>query len=105
MFGVLNDFIYGALWFAAVVALGFTGWRAVRSGHFQAVSESYYGRTAQNLGVACLIVGAVAALLFLRQLLNIALAMLYFQQISGLFFLIGAAVGGYFTSRYYARSH
>ncbi|MDE3076288.1 MAG: hypothetical protein KGJ86_12745 [Chloroflexota bacterium] len=106
MFGVLNGFIYGALWFAAIVALGFTGWRAVRNGHFQAVSESYYGRKAQNLGVACLAIDAVVTVLFLRQLLNIVLAVVYFRQISGgLFFLLGAAVGGYFTYRYYARSY
>ncbi len=59
MFGLLNEFIYGALWLAAIIALVYNGRRAVTTGHFQAVSESYYGRTAQNLGIACLIVAVI----------------------------------------------
>lgn len=103
-FGVLNDFISGAIWLAAVIALGFTGLRAVRTGHFQAVSESYYGRKAQNFGAACLVVGAIVALLFLLQIFRQIEAVVFFGQfVSPLFFFAGAAVGGYFTYRYYAR--
>lgn len=101
MFGILNDFINGAIWLAFVIAVGFTGWRANRYGYFRAVSETYHGSKAQWMGRVCLIVAAVAGLLFLRQLLRIALVGLVGP---GLFFLLGAVLGGYLTLRYYVRA-
>jgi len=101
MFGVLNDFLYGALWLGLVIAFGFTGWRAVHSGYFQAVSERYYGRKAQGLGGALLLVAIVAGVLFLQTLLNDLL-----RGLGGdaLFFLLGAALGAFFALRYYLRA-
>ncbi|GEM_PF-3082216 len=98
----LNDFISGAIWLAAVIALGITGWRAVRQGHFRAVSETYYGRKAQNLGAICLIVAVIAGILFLQRVL--AIVLLFSISQSGLFFLLGAALGAYLTLRYYTRT-
>ncbi|HUZ78921.1 MAG TPA: hypothetical protein VMV93_15170 [Chloroflexota bacterium] len=101
--GALNQFISGAIWLAAVIALGFTGWRAIRSGYFQAVSQRYSGRGARNLGLACLIIGAVVGLFFLYQVLQMAESVVLFGQlVDPLFFFLGAAVGGWFTYRYYA---
>lgn len=101
MFGVLNDFISGAIWLALIIALGFTGWRATHGGVFRAVSESYYGRKAQVMGGACLLIAVVAGILFLQRLLAIAA---FGLSGSGLFFLLGAAFGGYLTYRYYVRA-
>lgn len=101
MFGILNEFIYGALWLAVIIALGFTGWRATNHGVFRAVSESYYGRKAQVMGGICLLIGIVAGIFFVQHLLNIVL---FGLGAAGLFFLIGAAFGGYLTLRYYNRA-
>jgi len=98
--GVLNEFIYGAIWLAMIIALGFTGWRATNQGVFRAVSESYYGRKAQLMGGACLLIAVIAGLLFVRQVLGIVLLL----RVDGLFFLLGAALGGYLTYRYYLRA-
>jgi hypothetical protein len=97
----INDFITGAIWLAAIIALGFTGWRATNSGHFRAVSESYYGRKAQLMGGACLLIAVLAAIFFVQRLLAIAL---FGLSGPGLFFVLGAAFGGYLTYRYYART-
>jgi hypothetical protein len=97
MFGILNDFIYGALWLGLVIAVGFTGWRAVHSGYFQAVSERYYGRKAQGLGGVLLLIAVVAGVLFLQRLLTAVV----FGGGSALFFLLGAALGAFFALRYY----
>ena len=99
--GVINDFIYGALLLAFVIALGITGWRAVNQGVFRAVSESYYGRKAQAMGGICLLVAIGAAYIFLKQLLGLVLLGV---SSSGLFFLLGAGLGAYFTLRYYRRA-
>jgi len=99
MFGLLNDFIYGAIWLALIIALGFTGWRATSQGVFRAVSQSYYGRNAQLMGGACLLIAIIASILFVRQVLTIVL----FGIFSGLGFLLGAALGAYLTLRYYRR--
>jgi len=108
MFGVLNDFIYGALWLGLVIALGFTGWRAVHSGYFKAVSESYRGRAAQTMGGACLLIAVVAGLFFLQRLLGFVLLGVNGDGAgalgSGLFFVLGAGLGAYLTLRYYVRS-
>jgi len=100
MFGILNDFIYGAIWLAFIIALGFTGWRATHHGVFRAVAESYHGRKAQTMGGICLLIAVVAGIFFVQRLLSIALLGL---SGSGLFFLIGAAFGGFLTLRYYQR--
>lgn len=102
MFGVLNDFIYGAIWLAAIIALGFTGWRATNQGIFRAVSESYYGRKAQMMGGACLLVAAVAGIFFVLRVLSIVTFGL--RGGAGLFFLLGAAFGGWLTYRFYIRT-
>jgi hypothetical protein len=101
MFGILNEFIYGALWLAIIVALGFTGWRATNQGVFRAVSESYYGRKAQTMGGICLLIAVVAGIFFVRHVLAITL---FGLGAAGLFFLLGAAFGGYLTLRYYTRT-
>jgi hypothetical protein len=98
--GGIGDFINGAIWLAAIIALGFTGWRATTQGIFRAVAESYYGRKAQIFGGVCLGVAAIAGIFFVLRVLSIAA----FGLGSGLFFLIGAAFGGYLTYRYYARA-
>lgn len=100
MFGILNEFIYGALWLAVIVALGFTGWRATNQGVFRAVAESYYGRKAQTMGGVCLLIAIVAGIFFVQRVLSIVLLGL---SGAGLFFLLGAAFGGYLTLRYYIR--
>ena len=100
MFGMLNDFIYGAIWLALVIALFFTGWRATHQGFFKAVSQTYYGRNSQLMGGACLAVAIIAGLFFVRQLLSIVL----FGVLGGLGFLLGAALGAYLTLRYYVRA-
>src|SRR5579862_3497225 len=97
MFGILNEFIYGGLWLAVIIALGFTGWQATHQGVFRAVAESYYGRKAQTMGGICLLVAIVAGLLFLRRILTVPLT-------SSVFFLLGAALGAYLTLRYYVRA-
>ncbi|HEU0166514.1 MAG TPA: hypothetical protein VFS62_01970 [Chloroflexota bacterium] len=101
MFGILNDFIYGALWLGLTIAFGVTGWRAVHSGYFQAVSERYYGRKAQGLGGALLLVAIVAGVLFLRTLLS---DLAFGLGGSALFFLLGAVLGAFFAVRYYLRA-
>jgi hypothetical protein len=101
MFGGINEFITGAIWLAAIIALGFTGWRAAHQGHFRAVSESYYGRKAQLMGGACLLIAVVAGILFVQRLLSIAV---FGLSGAGLFFVLGAALGGYLTYRYYGRT-
>lgn len=101
MFGILNDFIYGAIWLAFIIALGVTGWRAVNQGHFRAVSESYYGRKAQTLGGACLVIAVIAGILFVQRLLG---TFLFGLSGSGLFFILGAALGAYLTLRYYVHA-
>lgn len=98
--GVLNEFISGAIWLAMIIALGITGWRATNQGVFRAVAESYYGRKAQILGGICLLIAVVAGVFFLQHILSIAL----FGLASGLFFLLGAALGGYLTLRHYRRA-
>lgn len=100
--GVLNEFIYGAIWLAMIVALGFTGWRATNSGIFRAVAESYHGRKAQVMGGACLLIAVVAGIFFVLRVLQVVAFGL--RSGSGLFFLLGAAFGGYLTYRYYIRS-
>jgi hypothetical protein len=102
MFGVLNEFIYGAIWLAMVIALGFTGWRATNQGVFRAVAESYYGRKAQLLGGACLLIAVVAGIFFVVRVLQIVAFGL--RSGAGLFFLLGAALGGYLSYRYYVRA-
>src|SRR5579875_2364304 len=98
--GVLNEFIYGAIWLAMIIALGFTGWRATNQGVFRATSESYYGRKAQTMGGVCLLVAIVAGIFFVLRVLTIV----QFGLSSGLFFLIGAVFGGWLTYRYYVRT-
>ncbi len=100
--GIFNEFIYGAIWLAMVVALGLTGWRATNEGHFRAVSESYYGRKAQVMGGACLLIAVVAGIFFVLRVLNILVFGL--RSGTGLFFLLGAALGGYLTLRSYRRA-
>jgi hypothetical protein len=99
--GGIGEFINGAIWLAAVIALFFTGWRATHRGVFRAVSESYYGRKAQLFGGACLTLAVIAGIGFVWQLLGYAVGGL---SVGALFFLIGAGFGGYFTYRYYART-
>ena len=101
MFGLFNEFLYGAIWLALVIALSVTGWRAVHQGYFRAVSESYYGRKAQGLGGACLAIAVVAGLLFLQRLLQ---SVLFGLSGSGLLFILGAALGAYLTLRYYVHA-
>ena len=99
--GPLGAFLDGAIWLAAVIALGFTGWRATKRGVFRAVSESYYGRKAQAFGGVCLGLAVIAGVVFTLSVLG------YLTRgigISGLFFFAGAAVGGWFTYRYYMRT-
>jgi hypothetical protein len=98
--GGIGEFINGAIWLAAIIALGFTGWRATSHGVFRAVSESYYGRKAQLFGGVCLAIAVIAGVFFVRQVLTLAL----FGLGSGLFFLLGAALGGWLTYRYYIRT-
>lgn len=98
--GGIGDFINGAIWLAAVIALGFTGWRATNQGVFRAVSESYYGRKAQAFGGVCLAIAVIAGIFFVLRVVTIAT----FGLGSGLFFLLGAAFGGYLTYRYYVRT-
>src|SRR5579862_3125833 len=100
MFGILNEFIYGGLWLAVIIALGFTGWQATHQGVFRAVSESYYGRKAQTMGGICLLIAVVAGVFFVQHLLSIVV---FGLGAAGLFFLLGAAFGGYLTLRYYIR--
>lgn len=100
--GGIGEFINGAIWLAAIIALGFTGWRATSQGVFRAVSESYHGRKAQLFGGVCLGIAVIAGIFFVLRVLSIAAFGL--RSTSGLFFLIGAAFGGYFTYRYYARA-
>ncbi len=99
--GVLNEFISGAIWLALVIALGFTGWRATNQGVFRAVSESYYGRKAQLMGGACLLIAVVAGIMFAYNVLRIVTVGVLG---SGLFFLLGAAFGGWLTYRYFVRA-
>lgn len=101
-FGGIGDFLNGAIWLAAIVALGFTGWRATKQGVFRAVSESYYGRKAQTLGGACLLIAVVASIFFVLRVLSIVAFGL--RAGSGLLFLLGAAFGGWLTYRYYIRA-
>jgi hypothetical protein len=100
--GILNDFIQGAIWLAMIVALGFTGWRATNQGVFRAVSESYYGRKAQLMGGACLAIAIIAGIFFLVRVLNVLRFGL--ASSTGLFFLLGAALGGWLSYRYYVRA-
>lgn len=100
MLGALNDFLLGAIWLAAVIGFGVTGWQAVHSAHFRAVSESYYGRKAQGLGGACLLLAVVAGIFLLQRILVYVAVGLA----AGLFFLLGAALGGYLMIRYYRRA-
>jgi len=98
--GGIGEFINGAIWLAAIIALGFTGWRATNQGVFRAVSQSYYGRKAQMFGGVCLAIAVIAGIFFVLHVLTIAA----FGLGAGLFFLVGAGFGGYFTYRYYART-
>ena len=99
-FGAINEFINGAILLAAVIALGFTGWRSTSRGQFRAVSESYYGRKAQLMGGACLLIAVIAGIYFVWQLLSIVVT----RNPSGVFFLLGAGFGGWLTYRYYVRT-
>lgn len=101
MFNAFNAFLLGAIWLAAVIGFGITGWRALHQGSFRAVSETYYGRTAQNLGAVCLLVAIVAGIFFVQRLLTL---LVFGLTAGGLFFLIGAALGAYLTLRYYRRT-
>ena len=98
--GGISQFINGAILLAAIIALGFTGWRAISRGVFRAVSASYYGRKAQAFGGICLGAAVIAGIFFVREVLSLAV----FGLGSGLFFLLGAAFGGYLTYRYYVRT-
>jgi hypothetical protein len=100
MFGMLNDFIYGAIWLAFIIALGFTGWRATNQGQFRAVAQAYYGRQAQLMGGACLLIAVIAGILFVQRVLGYVL----FGVVSGLGFFLGAALGAYLTLRYYVKT-
>ncbi|MBV8083838.1 MAG: hypothetical protein JO247_03390 [Chloroflexi bacterium] len=99
--GALNAFLLGAIWLGLIIAFGFTGWRAVHSGYFQAVSERYHGRKAQGLGGALLLVAVVAGIFFLQQLLT---DLAFGLSAEGLFFVLGAALGAFFALRYYVRA-
>jgi len=91
--GSINDFLFGAILLALVIAFGITGWKAVNQGVFRAVSASYYGRKAQGLGGICLLAAVVAGFYFLQGLLSLRI-----------FFILGGALGAYLTLRYYKRA-
>ena len=100
--GGISELINGAIWLAAIIALGFTGWRATTQGVFRAVSESYHGRKAQVFGGVCLGLAVIAGIFFVLRLVSIVA--FGFRGGAGLFFLVGAGFGGWFTYRYYART-
>ena len=94
------EFFNGAILVAMAIAFGFTGWRAVHQGHFQAVSESYYGRKAQGLGGICLLAAIIAAVFFVQRLLGI---LVFGLRGPDLFYILGAGLGAWLTLRYYLK--